>query len=340
MSTRIPLLFGTPGFGAASAAGSVAARINTVKDAQDVVNLFTSYGHKGIDTSRCYGNGSSEEFIGQLDLHGGYVDTGYGVNFPLGDTASRSYPSTPGEFAPEKLRESVRLSVEALGKHKIHTFFLHAPDRSIPIEDTLRTINELYKEGNFEEFGVSNYNSWEVAEIVAITKENNWIKPTVYQGLYNAVERRIEVELLPCLRHFGIRYDAYSPLASGLLTGKFLSDADMQSAKGTRWDPNASQFASALQEKYSVLIPLVRELAEVLKKYDIRVSEAAQRWLQHHSELKPELGDAIIIGASSITQLEANLKDCMGGPLPEEVLNVLNRAWEKARGVAPHYTFI
>jgi len=187
---------------------------------------------------------------------------------------------------------------------------------------------------------VSNYNSWEVAEIVAITKENNWIKPTVYQGLYNAVERRIEVELLPCLRHFGIRYDAYSPLASGLLTGKFLSDADMQSAKGTRWDPNASQFASALQEKYSVLIPLVRELAEVLKKYDIRVSEAAQRWLQHHSELKPELGDAIIIGASSITQLEANLKDCMGGPLPEEVLNVLNRAWEKARGVAPHYTFI
>ncbi|KAH7928952.1 Aldo/keto reductase [Leucogyrophana mollusca] len=325
-TTRIPLVYGTPSFGVPSPK-SVAARINTVKDAQEVADLFFSYGHKGLDTSRVYGDGSSEEFIGQLDLKGGYVDTG-------------SYPSNPGDFAPDKLRESVRLSVEALGPHKINVYFLHAPDRSVPIEDTLRTIDELHKEGHFKEFGVSNYNAWEVAEIVALAKENNWIKPTVYQGLYNAVERRIEVELLPCLRHYGIRYDAYSPLASGLLTGKFLSEADMQNASGTRWDPNASAFGSELQQKYSILIPLVRELKETLDKHDIRISEAAQRWLQHHSQLRPELGDAVLIGASSLAQLEANLKDCTGGPLPDEVISVLDKAWEKARGVAPHYTFI
>ena len=67
--------------------------------------------------------------------------------------------------------------------------------------------------GVFSEFGLSNYMSWEVAEIVYICKSNGWIVPTLYQGLYNAVARAVEPELFPCLRKFGIRFYAFNPLA-------------------------------------------------------------------------------------------------------------------------------
>ncbi|KAH7926261.1 Aldo/keto reductase [Leucogyrophana mollusca] len=328
MSTRIPLIYGAASFGAKSPQ-SVGARINTLEDAQQVIDLFVSHGHKGLDTSRIYGAGSSEEFLGQLDLKGCAIDT---KAFP-----GRPRAFSPGGFAPDKLRVSLEQSLKALGKHKIRTFFLHCPDRSVPIEDTLRAVNEFHREGHFEEFGLSNYNSWEVAEIACIATVNGWVKPTVYEGVYNAVERNVEIELFPCLRHFGIRFSAYSPLAGGLLTGKILSEDDMQNASGSRWDISVSPIAQVLRTRYAPLLPVLRELKAITDKYNIRLSEVAQRWLQHHSGLQPT--DAIIIGASSISQLETNLKECAGGPLPDDILGLLEDAWKQAKSVAPHYAF-
>jgi len=320
MSTRIPLLYGAGQFGMPGPQ-SIGARVNTIEDAQKIIDVFTSHGHRQIDTARAYGGGTSEEFISQLDLKGCTVDT-------------KAYPSVPGDFAPDRIRALLKTSMKALGKTKIKIFYLHKPDRSIPIEDTLRAINELYKEGHFEEFGVSNYNAWEVAEMVVIADSNGWVRPTVYQGLYNALERRVETELFPCLRHFGMRFYAYSPLASGLLAGKILSEADMQTG---RWDPNVSSIAGFLRAKYSLLIPVMRELKDVLDKQGIPLSEAANRWLQHHSMLQP--GDGIIVGASKVDQLERNLKEYEGGPLPDDIVMSLENAWGQAKGVAPHYAF-
>lgn len=320
MSTRIPLLYGAGQFGVPGPQ-SIGARVNTIEDAQKIIDMFTTHGHRQIDTARIYGGGTSEKIISQLDLKGCTVDT-------------KVYPSAPGDFAADRIRASLEISMKALGKTKIKTFYLHKPDRSVPIEDTLRVINELYNEGLFEEFGVSNYNAWEVAEMVGIADFNRWVRPTVYQGLYNALERRIETELFPCLRHFGIRFYAYSPLASGLLAGKILSEADMQTG---RWDPNVSSVAGSLREKYSLLIPILRELKVVLDKQGIPLSEAANRWLQHHSRLQP--GDGIIIGASNVDQLNNNLKENEGGPLPDDVVTLLEDAWGQAKGVAPHYAF-
>ncbi len=69
--------------------------------------------------------------------------------------------------------------------------YLHAPDHSTPIEDTLKAVNELHKAGKFTRFGLSNYASWEVAEVVYICRMNKYIVPTVYQGMYNAVTRQV-----------------------------------------------------------------------------------------------------------------------------------------------------
>ncbi|KAH7926258.1 Aldo/keto reductase [Leucogyrophana mollusca] len=321
MPARINLLYGAGSFGLPGPRSN-GARIHTVEQAQEVINVFIRHGYSKLDSARLYGGGTSEEFISQLDIKDCTIDT-------------KAFPKTPGDFEAEGLRDSILESVKALGKCKIHTFYLHAPDRSVPIENTLRAVNDLHNEGLFEEFGLSNYNAWEVAEIVEIAKRNNWIKPTVYQGVYNAVERNVEPELIPCLRHYGIRFYAYSPLAGGLLVGKILTREDMENAPGGRWDPKVSHFAPMLHQKFAPMLPTLAKLKDVMDLHNLKLSEAAQRWLQHHSALQP--GDGVIIGASTADQLEMNLKECEGGPLPEGVLALMEDAWKTARVVAPHY---
>lgn len=115
-------------------------------------------------------------------------------------------------------------SLKALNASQIDTWYLYAPDRNTPFEDTLREVNNLYKEGYFLRFGIGNFMSWEVAQICEICEKNGWIKPSVYQGLYNALHRAIEPELVPCLRHYGIVLEGVQPLASGLLTSRYRRD--------------------------------------------------------------------------------------------------------------------
>ncbi|OJA08030.1 hypothetical protein AZE42_09670 [Rhizopogon vesiculosus] len=322
MPSRINLVFGAGSFGLPGPRSN-GARIHSVEQAQETIDAYVRHGYTTIDTARLYGGGTSEEFIGQIDLREGcHIDT-------------KALSSVSGDLSPTNLRASLMMSLNALRMQKVHTFYLHAPDRSVPIEDTLRAINDLYDEGYFEEFGLSNYNSWEVAEIMGIVKHNNWVRPSVYQGGYNAVERNVEMELIPCLRHFGIKFYAYGPLAGGLLVGKILDEESMKNTVGGRWDPSVSHLAPILHKQYAPLLPTLRDLKELLDVYNIRMPEAAQRWLQHHSALQP--GDAVILGAATPKQMEDNIVQCEGGPLPDEIVKVMEDTWKKAKAVAPHY---
>jgi len=78
----------------------------------------------------------------------------------------------------------------------------------------------MHSEGKFKTFGLSNFQSWEVAHIYHTMEKNSWVTPSVYQGMYNAITREVERELLPCLQKLGMRFLAYNPLAAGVLTGK------------------------------------------------------------------------------------------------------------------------
>jgi len=312
MAIRVPLVWGTATFGEK---GKGTARTHTVSECQEYIDLFVGKGGKIIDTARVYGEGTAEELISKLNLKGAVLDT---------KIASRS----PGSHSPENLRESLETSVKTLAPHKIRVLYLHAPDRSTPFEVIAKEIDALHKKGLFEEFGLSNFLSWEVAEFVTVARANGWIQPTVYQGIYNALERNNEFELFPALRKYGIRFYGYSPLASGLLTGKWFSEAELQSnaATGTRWDPKAAgSFADLILNKYRPLLPVLKPLKEALDQHNITFAQAALRWLQHHSALTPE--DGVILGASSVKQLEANIIDSEGGPLPDEVVQLLENAW-------------
>ncbi|KAL1717517.1 NADP-dependent oxidoreductase domain-containing protein [Schizophyllum commune] len=335
---RVPLVSGVP----VGTPGSD-ARITDLATGQKFIDLALEHGVKNFDSAEVYAKGTNEEFLGKLDLKDAVVDTKYFASLKLLAIFLTNYrrasPFPPGAHSAENLPKAASRSVAKLAPHKINVYYLHAPDHSVPYEETCKALNKLHKDGIFKEFGLSNFSSWEVAEIYYICKTNGWILPTVYQGRYNAVQREVEAELFPCLRKFGIRFYVYSPLAGALLTGNILSPEDLDKRTGSRYDPNVSPYASIMRDLATPVLPVVKELAEEIAKFNIPLPEVAARWLQHHSLLDPEKGDRVIIGSSSLEQLEKNLKTHALGPLPEEVLQVVNAAGIKALGLNKHYNF-
>ncbi|KAG9024465.1 hypothetical protein FRB95_011463 [Tulasnella sp. JGI-2019a] len=129
------------------------------------------------NSCRVYGDGKSEPFLAALNLKANTtVDT------------KVSPWNNPGAHRPENLRKLTEESLSHFRPHgiKIRVFYLHAPDLTVPYEETVAEVDRLHKEGAFEEFGLSNYPAWEVAQIWTICKERGYILPTVYQGIPTA----------------------------------------------------------------------------------------------------------------------------------------------------------
>jgi aflatoxin B1 aldehyde reductase len=202
----------------------------------------------------------------------------------------------------------------------------------------LEAVNELYKEGYFKRFGISNYTAWEVAQICELCERHDWKKPDVYQGVYHALHRAVEPELFPCLRHYGIAFYEFSPLAGGMLTDRYQRDTTEHEA-GSRFDPNSMKGANYFRRQYwnDAYFDALDVIRPVAKKLGMTTAEAASRWASHHSMMKKEYGDAVITGASSATQLEENLANLEKDPLPEEMVKAFDDAWAIVKGVCGPY---
>ena len=104
------------------------------------------------------------------------------------------------------IREKCEASLAALQTDHVDLYYLHQPDVSIDLDETLSTMNALHEEGKFKEFGLSNFAGWEVVDIWHRCKEKGWVLPTVYQGMYNGITRDCEKHLFPALRRVGMRF--------------------------------------------------------------------------------------------------------------------------------------
>lgn len=214
---------------------------------------------------------------------------------------------------------------------QVDVYYIHAPDRKTPWKETLDGVNELYKQGRFERFGLSNFLPSEVEEVVRVSKENGFVVPTVYQGNYSAIARKQEVELFPVLRKHGIAFNAYSPLAGGFLTK---TAKDFEGSVG-RFDP-----ANPIGDLYTTLYKKPAFLAALGDWEAISVAsgipkaELAYRWVAYNSPLELENGDGIIIGARNLEQLRKTLTGLQRGPLPETVARQIEEVWDKVKGEA------
>ncbi|KAG0650169.1 Oxidoreductase sirO [Hyphodiscus hymeniophilus] len=287
---------------------------------EEVFKALEDYGVKIIDTAQAYG--TSEDVLGQ---------TGAASRFAI-DT---KYPGglIPNDATTELVIEGGKESLKKLKAGSVDVFYIHMPDRKHPVEPVLSGINDLYKSGMCKRFGLSNFSVEEVEEVIHIAKEKNYVLPTVYQGLYSAVARRAETELLPTLRKHGIAFYAYSPIAGGFLT-KSRTDFE-QDGKG-RWDPATflGQLHNVLYKKPGMLEALDR-WEKIAKEVGISKAELAYRWVAYNSMLKREQGDAIIIGASSIEQLKGTLEGLENGPLSREVEDKIDEIWKLVEHESP-----
>lgn len=303
---------------------SESARTHSLEDIAAILDVFQKHGHKEVDTARAYTNGTSERLLGDI----GWQQRDLVVETKL-------YPRENERHTPEDLRKTLQASLNALRTDKVELFYLHAPDRTTPWEVTFKAVDDLYREGKFNKLGISNYMSWEVAEVVTICRAHGWIQPTVYQGIYNAIHRAVEPELFPCLRRFGISFYAYNPLSGGFLTGRYV-DASSQIEQGSRFDDSTGKIqAINYRKRYwnDHNFHALRIIANAAEEHNLTISEVALRWMSHHSLLKREFNDAVIIGASKVGHLEQNLVDLEKAPLPDAIITAVDEAW---RTVAPY----
>ncbi|CAE6517674.1 unnamed protein product [Rhizoctonia solani] len=275
--TRIPLIFGTMTIGEP---GKNGVRNSELNECQSILDTFFSHGYTEIDTARMYAEGTTEAHLSHLNLGDATIDT-------------KVYPVEPGWHSPERLRAKFTESLEKLNRKKVRVFYLHAPDRSVPFEETLGEVDKMYKEGLFEIFGLSNFASWEVAEVVGICKAKGYVQPRIYQAMYNAITRAIEPELVPCLRKFGIRLVVYNPLAGGFFAGKLSGMEDVPQEGRFNTDSAMGKMYRARYVKENYFTAL-ESLKAVATAHNLRLTEIALRWCQHHSVLKPE--DGVILG--------------------------------------------
>ncbi|KAJ7464740.1 NADP-dependent oxidoreductase domain-containing protein [Mycena galericulata] len=316
--------------------GREGVRVTTHEATIELLDVFQKHGHNEVDTARIYGGGTTEEYLGAIN----WQERGIKMETKLYPTKGKGMGWLFAEdltHSPADLRKALKDSLTALKTDKLYMLYLHGPDRSVPFEDTLREVNKIHTEGVFERFGLSNFQSWEVAQICEICMRNGWVVPTVYQGLYHAQHRLVEAELIPCLRAYGISFYVYNPLAGGFLTSRYTHD-QAPSSDGGRFDPGSKlgqlQRAHYWKEPNFKALDLLRP---VIAPHGITESDAALRWLAHHSVLKKEFGDAVIVGASSTAHLEENLEALDKGPLPADVVATLDAGWEHTRALALRY---
>ncbi|KAF8965167.1 hypothetical protein BGZ46_000642 [Entomortierella lignicola] len=294
-------------------------RVQGAENVKPFLDCLESFGVLELDTARIYCEGDTETVLGQVE----------GEPLTRFEISTKIYPFQPGDHAPEKLVRHFYRSLEKLKVPKVKIFYLHAPDFFTPFEVTLKTVDELYRDGLFDEFGLSNFAAWQVALIHQICHFNGFVKPTVYQGWYNPLMRQVERELFPCLRELGMRFYAYNPIAGGFLTGNYHIDSEVKD--GTRFDTKTVLGSYYRTQYWSPLFfDAVDTLNTASKAHGIPLLEASIRWMNHHSGLGPK--DGLIFGANDrIEDLRQNLISLQQGPLPKELIRAFEDSWDNVK---------
>jgi len=292
------------------------------KTADRMVGIFLDRGYHELDTAHNYGEGASEEILGRI-LPPSRREKIY--------IATKVNPFGGEGLRPESIFRQLDLSLKRLKMDAVDLLYLHAPDLKTRIEVTLETCQVLFRQGKFRELGVSNYASWQVADLWHLCRQNGWVLPTVYQGMYNTITRDVERELFPALRNFGIRFYAYNPLAGGFLTGRYARINETPQAG--RFVINRVYMERYWKKSYFDALEVFRQAAQADR---ISMTQTALRWIVHHSFLKGRHRDGVILAASSLDQWEANLKS-VEGELSPEALEAADEAWAKALPDCPPY---
>lgn len=291
-------------------------------DVGEFVNAFLDAGYDELDTAYVYNDGNCERFLGEVLP---------GLNRPF-RIATKVNPRISGKLDADAAYKQVNESLERMKLDSVDTVFLHFPDPATPVERVLGAMADLHAQGKYKELGLSNFPAWMVADVWHICDKHGWVKPTVFEGVYNPLTRRAEAELNDCLNNFGMRFYAYNPMCGGLLTGRYGKFEDAPTDGRFTHRPNYQ--GRYWKKSFFDGIEVIKAAAE---KHGISSIEATYRWLAYHSMLDAERGDAILIGVSKLNHLLSNMETVKAGPLPEDVVVAFDEAWIITKGDSPEY---
>ncbi len=238
-----PLCLGTMNFGGPTDEATALRIVGQARDA----------GVNFIDTADAYTGGESERIVGRAivgDRDAWVVATklaNKGAADANGAGTSRQW-----------IMRAVEASLQRLGTGHIDIYYLHKEDHATPLEETVRAMGDLIGQGKVRYFGVSNYRAWRIAEICSLCDRMGIGRPVVSQPYYHALNRTPETEQLPACAFYGLGVFSYSPLARGILTGKYDPDApppaDTRAARQdrrmmqTEWHPGSLRLAHEIAE--------------------------------------------------------------------------------------------
>lgn len=261
----------------------------------------TAYEHgvNFFDTANAYGRGQTEVMVGKA-LRPFRRDT-----FVLATKAYWPYdPDWPFPGANDRglsrkhLFEQCHQSLRRLGVEYLDLYQCHRFDANTPLVETCRAMNDLIQQGKALYWGVSEWTAEQIAEAVAICDEHNWHRPASNQPLYNMLERHWEKDVFPMCKRMGMGILSFSPLAEGILTGKYNDGVPSDSRAA---DPKSGQFIQPRLTDENLNV--VRRLGALAKGLDVPLSNLALSWCLRRPEMT-----SVIVGASRRQQLIENIK--------------------------------
>jgi aryl-alcohol dehydrogenase-like predicted oxidoreductase len=277
-----PLCFGVMSFGGDADEQTSAAMFERCREAG--INFF--------DCANVYAGGRSEEILGRLiaPCRDEVVITSK-VFGPTGaDVNARG-------LSRRHIRAAVEASLKRLNTDYIDIYFLHQFDRDTPLEETLRALDDLVREGKILYPAASNFAAWQVAKALGISAKEGWARFVCIQPMYNLVKRQAEVELLPMAQSERLGVISYSPLGGGLLSGKY----------GTGQRPDAGRLVEnqMYQKRYgeSLYYDVAERFTNFAHERGFHPASLAVAWAASHPAMT-----APIIGARNVQQLEGSLK--------------------------------
>ena len=241
-------------------------------------------GIRWFDTAEVYGAGRSERILGDVLYRAG----------PAATEAMLVTKLSWEHLRPAQIRPALMGSLQRLGRSAVDLYLVHSPDPRVPLSETMPALEALWKEGKIGAIGVSNFSVPQMIEARAALKETDIV---VNQVLYNLFERADGDEVLPYCRKEGIVVEAYTPLARGLLAGKYQT-GPLPAEIGRNLE---------LRERLPEIQAAARELQELARDAKVPMASLALHWLSAR-------GAAPLIGASQPNQVDEDLAAWAAGP--------------------------
>ena len=290
---------------------------------REMVAGYLKTGNRELDTAYVYNGGSTETILGEILPE---------LDADSYQVATKVHPRITGKLDRNTILMEFTESLKRMKRNSVDLLYFHFPDGKTPIDEALMTVKELYEHGKIKEFGLSNYPAWQVIDIAYKCDKIGCPRPTVFQGMYNALCRNVEPELFPAIHSLGMRFYAFNPLAGGMLTGKHHHFED---------NPEPGRFArlESYRKRYwkQSYFDAVDEIRIACEEEGVPMVEAAYRWMAYHSCLDASMGDGILLGASRIEQMTQNMAALEKGKLPQSILDAMDAAWEIAKPDSPAY---